>query len=760
MRQRRTDLKNYFDSETTENSVQMVLSLLDSIEDVEQFFNALPERIAFTPDLSSLRLSLSSKAYAKILHKVWLYSQSDESEREIIEYLQSTTSSESNVPHWIDLPRDFLERPKVWKIAPLFVKLLHRSNHDEFTSHLRDDLLASFDAGELTQSQIAEIMYLLPDEIMHDLDFFKYLSPKQQIQALFEQDNINERMITLISHIMEELNSSDLHEVIWKLPTAIKLNKLVFPLLPPKEQTQALLEQGDLEEQEITTIIQNMTKLNSSDLIDVIPQLPTTIKLDKLVFPLLPPKEQIQALSEQDPINNEMIMLIVQVMEELDYSDLFEITENLPADILENWIVIPHIPSERKLEVILSKLPVREEELGDLANIIDTFEAESRQAIIDQMPAEHLKHPTIFSLLDDKQQQILFWTEINHNNLSNWDRMSEIARLLTIFRATKEKVDFDPTKTGEEHPILQACLNIYWAVQNPNNAQKAINKAHDLITDYVCEIAWDLDEDLNLFGNYPYDTGILPPCSAGVVRYCEGREWFTEAEKKKSSKVTARAFCPRLGGPCGVNGIEDAQSYYYSGARLYPQPNLPWEEWSLFELLQMANVHPNIDGADNLGDYITKLSGWLNRLHEIRQRLRCSVCNEAMKPNMQYAKNLARYRVTVVSCNHGTRHDENIYLNHCWGCYAIIDSRESSYQIDGYYVCIHCGSGSRNHPTYRQGDMCPKCGTQKMVQSDDNERRFTCSNTACNHNIRTPLPNRLTGMKEEDSELDSRRRLS
>jgi hypothetical protein len=132
------------------------------------------------------------------------------------------------------------------------------------------------------------------------------------------------------------------------------------------------------------------------------------------------------------------------------------------------------------------------------------------------------------------------------------------------------------------------------------------------------------------------------------------------------------------------------EPFLYSGSRLYPNLKLEWRDWSLAELMSWSGVQPEAEGVKK-AEYVTRLCGWVNRLEEIRERLRCSMCNETLRPNMEYAKNLARYNVTVASCPRG--HDQGVYFNHCWHCKRIIDSRESRERVEGYYVCCWCGSG-------------------------------------------------------------------
>lgn len=193
------------------------------------------------------------------------------------------------------------------------------------------------------------------------------------------------------------------------------------------------------------------------------------------------------------------------------------------------------------------------------------------------------------------------------------------------------------------------------------------------------------------------------------------------------------------------NKSEKNYSSDLEGARLYPESSQHWKDWTLLELLEATGVEPKLPGLKNPDEYVPKLSGWVNRINEIRERLKCSVCKQIMPHNIEYAKFLAKFRVTVVSCQQGAGHDQNVYLNECWGCSEIIDSRESKHQLaeDNYYICIHCGSGSQHSNSYTQGDICPQCATPAMVMSYRNNRYRHCH--SCNHSIRLPDERKITG---------------
>jgi hypothetical protein len=158
----------------------------------------------------------------------------------------------------------------------------------------------------------------------------------------------------------------------------------------------------------------------------------------------------------------------------------------------------------------------------------------------------------------------------------------------------------------------------------------------------------------------------------------------------------------------------------------------------------MCRIEPSLPGLSESSRYVPQLAGWVNRLGEIRGRLRCRKCQEFMRPEREYAKFLARYHTTVVSCPNGRDHDSHVYLNHCWACERIIDSRESPFQVEGLHLCIACGSGPEESSAFTQADICPKCGMRdSMTHDSETSRYWICAN--CRHKIRLPANEMLTG---------------
>jgi hypothetical protein len=243
-------------------------------------------------------------------------------------------------------------------------------------------------------------------------------------------------------------------------------------------------------------------------------------------------------------------------------------------------------------------------------------------------------------------------------------------------------------------------------------------RAHKVLVEYIMQQARDLPLEVEI------RLRLLPDCPVigMTVRYCEGQPW-----PRKNV-----AWCPTGRAGCSPHGTsEDAP---LQGARLRPDTSLKVSRWSLLEVLERGGVTPALQGLPTPWHYAGRLGGWVNRLHKMRARLRCRMCNEPLVPEWQFAVRNAVYNTTVFG-NHLCGHGGRVYLSHCWSCGSMIDSRDCRVRHEGWYVCMACGSAEESSTSFSPGDICPKCGAKGMSSSDADERK-TCS--GCQHQIRSP----------------------
>ncbi|MFW5795239.1 MAG: hypothetical protein ACOCV1_07115 [Bacillota bacterium] len=279
---------------------------------------------------------------------------------------------------------------------------------------------------------------------------------------------------------------------------------------------------------------------------------------------------------------------------------------------------------------------------------------------------------------------------------------------------------YDNTKINH---LLIELINGVEKNSNSYNIRKIFLEFHHKLYRYIGEQILEERENNNEF-LYP----IIPNCYFNSLTYCEGRKFGENNDY----------WCRN--DPCHRTDLLKNLNI-----------NKKYQNWSLFEIfnyysisIDFINIY-ELKGIRNLEDYITKIGGALNRLIELRDKLECEKCGKILNFNWEYAKNKAAYRLTVVYCNNDDcdKYKDGIYINHCWACGKIIDSREGSIKIEDRYLCVHCGSGPQKSYNYTQGSICPKCGSKNMHK--DEYRNFTCRD--CNHKITTPSPKsgRITG---------------
>ena len=300
----------------------------------------------------------------------------------------------------------------------------------------------------------------------------------------------------------------------------------------------------------------------------------------------------------------------------------------------------------------------------------------------------------------------------------NWIILDTVKmKLKVLFRAAlngtlKEESFQLPENETETVKLLGQLI----ACNDSQQRVRLFTKFHDALQTEIVDRSWDLSQNLNY-------NDLIPVCTRGITEYCEGKPW---PAKNISDPFDRAAFCPRMRKPCMES----------DGARIWPQNDLETEKWTLLELFSHEHITPVVSGLSNPEEYVPRMAGWINRINEIRERIRCSNCDSVMISNKKYSKNFAAYNATVFDCANGEGHDHNVYLSHCWACRTIIDSRQNRIKDhDGYYLCLQCGSGSRqsqNNP----GNICPQCGSSPMKQDTKWNRVFHC--TRCSHTITVP----------------------
>lgn len=329
-----------------------------------------------------------------------------------------------------------------------------------------------------------------------------------------------------------------------------------------------------------------------------------------------------------------------------------------------------------------------------------------------------------------------------------WDYLPVAARTVWVHRALWSEdglADGHPSWSDPD-PLVRAVIDLY-AKGDPQSKRQVVD---DAIHGYLLSC---LSHD----GAGPIDLRpLLPACSLidrGIfftepdrlpeVAHCEGRILWESSEGAREA-VRSRAWCPRLKGCCTQMGAESRGDCAATGARLWPVEELLWHQASLVEVFARLGIS---DASRNEKDtFILAIAAYVNRLNDIRTRLRCEVsgCDKWLRPDLDYAKNHARYNKTVFEC---PEHAGKRYFNHCWRCQETIDSKfcrslpaeflppANWSEPEIRYACIQCGAGPYGDHSF-VGSFCPNrgCTSEKPMESvNPGDVRARCLN--CGHTI-------------------------
>lgn len=417
-----------------------------------------------------------------------------------------------------------------------------------------------------------------------------------------------------------------------------------------------------------------------------------------------------------------------QILVEKKADDI--IWDKVPNNILIKADLCNHVSLNRQIDIIIEKY---KEDINNLENLnimeqkLLQLPYDEREKRLELLSDDIKIQKNIFYLLSPIKQVDIAWKISN----IDWNMLCNKAKVLFIYRMAKENVNISILDgIQERNHVVQSMLSMLWAKYHANESQRkeVFVQLHTRIQNAVLYLSKIPNDKIDLWP-------ILPKCQVlSRIEYCEGRPWPTEEDKLYRRENASRIYCPRKKNKC--NRVACINGHIYGDARVYPDRNLSWDNWSLLELMEECNIKPNLNELRNNKEYVCRLGGWVNRLNEIRKRLKCKKCDKSMINNFGYAKNLAVYNSTVVSCNELEEgHDKNVYLSHCWNCHEVIDSREGSVREEGFYLCIHCGNGPQESETYYPGKRCPKCGSYNMNNVYNGFIRGIHTCLKCGHSI-------------------------
>lgn len=232
---------------------------------------------------------------------------------------------------------------------------------------------------------------------------------------------------------------------------------------------------------------------------------------------------------------------------------------------------------------------------------------------------------------------------------------------------------------------------------------------------------------------------MLPSCGSSRGHFsCEAVYW------KKQDMYLCR------GKPCHSPKVKG-----YAGA--------DYLTFTIYDWFVHYGINYFEDGEPSRRDFPIKVAGYINRVREIFDVIHCRSCQSLMLPNMSYArvdytvyekgqlvkKDMApAYRLTVFKCpsDQCIESQNQYYINHCYGCNVLIDSRDCKTKCDaGLYICRSCASCCGTHSQTNPVGLCPACASPLQLfetnirqrYGNKNERYVKCSNQHCDFSIST-----------------------
>ncbi len=274
--------------------------------------------------------------------------------------------------------------------------------------------------------------------------------------------------------------------------------------------------------------------------------------------------------------------------------------------------------------------------------------------------------------------------------------------------------------------MLRYFLNIYLSRDISDKKQNNFEQAHNALMQYITDCftkAIDINHGLN---------SLLEKCQCGYgnkIYFCDARIWEREG----------KIFCPEgyeRPGFLRENGKSGrTECIFYKDMNLYEtkyQRTKDYKDQFFKDFLINIGFKPDLSflKIEQSMEYVHRISAFVNRLIDIRPHMKCQTCGKSFYPDFRYAKlKTAKLAVNRYYCleiqdgNNNSEHDSNIYLNFCYRCESIIDSRECNYREFGnfgQYLCMRCGGTETIEP----GTHCPKCGNtdQSLLKLKGHDR--------------------------------------
>jgi len=274
--------------------------------------------------------------------------------------------------------------------------------------------------------------------------------------------------------------------------------------------------------------------------------------------------------------------------------------------------------------------------------------------------------------------------------------------------------------------VLRFFVNIY--TSDINKQQENFMNAHEQLMRYLVKCFSD-----RTYVTHGLNT-LLDKCQNGyadTIYFCdaklwEGKEeiWCTEGYARPHN---GRRICPYF------------KKYDLTWTKYKVSKDYKDQYFAdfLFNNIKLNPKSLNLTEINikNVSEYPYRISAYVNRLLDMRAHMICSRCKEVVSPNFAYSKEpKAKLSATVFHCSkietskiellgQNMDHDQSFYVNYCYHCKRIIDSRECEQRDDmGQYVCMYCGGTQY----IERGGECPHCGNTDKEYLESRGDRIYC----------------------------------
>ncbi|MDB9345772.1 cold shock domain-containing protein [Nodularia spumigena CS-586/05] len=372
-----------------------------------------------------------------------------------------------------------------------------------------------------------------------------------------------------------------------------------------------------------------------------------------------------------DNLSESQLNELIEILKKLNLVELKSIWNKLPLTFLKYSEIYKLAPAKIKADYIIS-ITVNGDDskyLQEIINILENCHQEERDYILSILPSNLQSESAIFPFLNPTEQVDIVWEEFKSDPVSIWEKLSNKAKVFSLYRAVHENLDFKNliTKVNYQNDsIVSFVLKVYLY------PQICFLEIHEDLMKLIVEFSGDMSKLFPLMIGEDSYYIILGDLMSNVMDNII-----------ESSKETQKG------------------NYTY---HLY-----------ITDFFKAKNVQIKFPRITlDVEQYIQKVKHWANFVKNNSERLKCRFCGKFMRFNPEYSKCSTVQEITVFWCPNanprecsgiagldGSNHNFNVYINYCWNCFKTVDSRDSlqfyglNYKSDGWVKCIKCGAGRK-----------------------------------------------------------------